>query len=111
MDAFDQGIVNCQNFAKARAIVSARMDSRKRKASQSGAPDYTVATLTSDIASATQAKESYVREAQGREARLFSLLDGISSLWQDTVLVELLQEEGLSQRPELAGNYNVATST
>jgi ParB family chromosome partitioning protein len=110
MDAFDQGIVNCTNFARARAIIGARMDSRRRRTGHGEGGDYTVATLTSDIASATQAKESYVREAQGRETRLYALLDGLATLWQDIALIELLQAEGLSQRPELTGNYNIAAS-
>jgi ParB family chromosome partitioning protein len=108
MDAFDQGIVNSENFARARAIINARMDQRKRRGGHTGKNEYTVATLTSDITSATQAKDSYVREAQGKESRLFLLLDGITALWQDSALMELLQAEGLSQRPELAGTYNVA---
>ena len=107
MDAFDQGIVNSQNFARARAIINARMDHRKRKGSPGGTGDYTVATLTSDIANATHAKDSYVREAQGKETRLFILLDGMAALWQDSVLMDLLKTAGLSQRPELAGTYNV----
>src|SRR4029077_4857734 len=74
MDAFDQGIVNSANFAKARAIINARMDRRKQK---KGAKEYTVAALTEDIATATHAKDSYVREAQGKESRLFTLLDGL----------------------------------
>ena len=110
MDAFDRGIVNCQNFARARTIINSRTDKRKRRGSHGGAADYSVATLTSDIARATQAKESYVREAQGKESRLFALLDGIETLRQDTVLLELLRAEGLSERPELAGTYNVAVS-
>jgi ParB family transcriptional regulator, chromosome partitioning protein len=108
MDAFDQGIVNCQNFAKARAIINARLDGRKRKGRRGGAGEYTVATLTSDIASATEAKDSYVREVQGKEGRLFTLLDCIATLWKDGALVQLLQAEGLGQRPELAGTYNLA---
>jgi len=108
MDAFDQGIVNCQNFAKARAIINARVDGRKRKGRRGGAGEYTVATLTSDIASATEAKDSYVREVQGKEGRLFTLLDCIATLWKDGALVQLLQAEGLGQRPELAGTYNLA---
>ncbi|MGD0464537.1 MAG: ParB/RepB/Spo0J family partition protein [Tepidisphaeraceae bacterium] len=108
MDAFDQGIVNSDNFARARAIINARAERRKRKGKEGGANDYTVATLTSDIANATHAKDSFVREAQGKETRLFMLLDGIATLWQDTALAELLRAEGLSQRPELAGTYNVA---
>ncbi len=31
MDAFDLGIVNCQNFARARAIINARFERRNRK--------------------------------------------------------------------------------
>ena len=84
------------------------MDTRKRKDGHNGPADYTVATLTSDITHATQAKESYVREAQDKEARLFALLDGLAALWQDTVLLDLLRAEGLSERPELAGAYNGA---
>jgi ParB family chromosome partitioning protein len=109
MDAFDQGIVNSQNFARARAIINARMDHRKKKGSRGGMENYTVAALTTDIANATQAKESYVREAQGKETRLFILLDGIAALWQDAALIDLLKTEGLSQRPELAGVYTART--
>ena len=110
MDAFDRGIVNSQNFARARAIIRSRMDRRKRRGGHEAAADYTVATLTSDIANAVQAKESYVREAQGKETRLFALLDGIETLRQDAALLELLQAEGLGERPELAGTYNVAVA-
>lgn len=109
MDAFDQGIVNCQNFAKARAIINARSDNRKRRGGR--APEYTVASLTNDIVNATQAKDLFVREAQAKEGRLFVLLDGLATLWQDAALRELLQAEGVGERPELAGKYNVATST
>ena len=110
MDAFDRGIVNCQNFARARSIINARMDTRKRKDGQDGPADYTVATLTTDIANATQAKESYVREAQDKETRLFALLDGLATLWNDSALLELLRAEGLGERPELAGTYNDAVA-
>jgi ParB family chromosome partitioning protein len=108
MDAFDQGIVNSQNFARARSIINARTDRRQRKGLNGSGEALTVATLTSEIASATQAKDSYVKEAQGKESRLFMLLDGIEILWQDSALLEILQAEGLGQRPELAGKYNVA---
>ncbi|MGD2110820.1 MAG: ParB N-terminal domain-containing protein [Phycisphaerae bacterium] len=110
MDAFDRKIVNCENFAKARAIIRARMDPRNRKEKHNGPANYTVNTLKSDIAQATQAKESYVREAQDKETRLFALLDGLNELWSDTILSELLQVEGLSDRPELAGTYDGVTS-
>ena len=110
MDAFDRGIVNCQNFATARAIINSRMDGHARRNNQVVASDYTVATLTSDIADTTQAKESYVREAQDKETRLFALLDGLARLWKDTVLSEMLHAEGLGERPGLAGAYNDAVA-
>ena len=110
MDAFDRGIVNCQNFAKARAIINSRQDRRTRKNDRGKPADYTVATLTTDIASTTQAKESYVREAQDKETRLFALLDGLAELWKDAALLALLEAEGLSKRPELAGTYSEAVA-
>jgi len=110
MDAFDQGIVNCQNFAKARAIIAARTDHRKRRGSRGAAPEYTVASLTNDIVNTTQAKDSFVREAQSKEGRLFMLLEGLTTLWQDAGLLELLRAEGLAERPQLAGTYNLAMS-
>jgi ParB family chromosome partitioning protein len=112
MDAFDQRIVNCQNFARARAIINARAERRTRKGGASGGNgEYTVATLTHDIASATQEKDSYVREAQGKESRLFTLLDGLNTLWQDEGLLRRIEVEGLGHRPALAGSYNVGGSS
>jgi ParB family transcriptional regulator, chromosome partitioning protein len=107
MDAFDQGIVTSSNFAKVRAIINARTDRRKRKGGARLSGEYTVATLTEDIASTTQSKESYVREAQGKESKLFGLLDGLATLWKDPDLVRLVQSEQLDKRPALAGTYNV----
>ncbi len=106
MDAFDQGIVNSSNFARARAIISARLDGRKRKGT--GPEEYTVATLTQDITTATEAKDSFAREAHGKESRLYTLLDGLGALWQDAAFMGLLSAEKLDKRPELAGKYNVA---
>ena len=107
MDAFDQGIVTSSNFAKVRAIINARVDRRKRKGGARLSGEYTVATLTEDIASTTQSKESYVREAQGKESKLFGLLDGLATLWKDSDLVQLVQSEQLDKRPALTGTYNV----
>jgi ParB family transcriptional regulator, chromosome partitioning protein len=109
MDAFDQGIVNSNNFARARAIISARLEGRKRKGARP--EEYTVATLTQDIATATEAKDSYAREAQSKENRLYTLLDGLETLWQDAALMGLMRAERLDKRPELAGKYNVAAHT
>jgi ParB family transcriptional regulator, chromosome partitioning protein len=104
MDAFDQGIVNGNNFARARALISARLNGRKRK----GLETYTLATLTQDIASATEAKDSFAREAQGKESRLYTLLDGLALLWGDAQFMALLLAEKLDKCPELAGTYNIA---
>lgn len=46
-----------------------------------------------------------MREAQDKESRLFALLDGLATLWKDTALTELLQTEGLNERPELVGSW------
>jgi hypothetical protein len=35
-----------------------------------------------------------------------SLLTGINVLWKDEPLVQLLREEGLFQRPDLAGDFH-----
>jgi ParB family chromosome partitioning protein len=109
MDAFDQGIVNSNNFARARGIINARLEGRKRKGT--GPDDYTVAALTQDIATATEAKDSFAREAQGKESRLYLLLDGLGALWQDQTFLELLLVEKLDKWPELTGKYNVAANT
>ncbi len=109
MDAFDQGIVNSNNFARARCIINARLEGRKRKGT--GPDDYTVAALTQDIATATEAKDSFAREAQGKESRLYLLLDGLGALWHDQTFLELLLVEKLDKWPELTGKYNVAAST
>ena len=106
MDAFDQGIVNSQNFGRARAIISARMEGRHQK--RTGPEEYTVATLTQDIAKATEAKDSFAREAESKENRLYALLDGLETLSRDPVFMELLKAEKLDKRPELTGKYNVA---
>jgi ParB family transcriptional regulator, chromosome partitioning protein len=108
MDAFDQGIINSANFARARAIINAQMDRRKRK--NGAAADYSVAALTSDIATATQEKDSYVREAQGKESRPFALLDGLAALWKDIEIMQVLQAEHLDKWPELSGTYNVTAA-
>lgn len=106
MDAFDQGIVNSANFARVRAILNARVDKRKPKNGVRNPSELTLATLTKDIATTTQEKESYVREAQGKECKLFLLLDGLATLWKDPGFVELVKSERLDERPVLTGTNN-----
>ena len=108
MDAFDQGIVNCQNFARARAIINARFDKRNRRGKADNRAGYTVKALVNDITNATKAKDSYVRESKEKENRLLILLDGIEALLKDEALLGMLQQERLADRPNLLGTYHIA---
>jgi ParB family chromosome partitioning protein len=76
MDAFDAGLVTTTNFAQARKIISTR--AREHKNRQHAGAKYTVHQLEQDIADATKAKASYVREAQTKENRFLTLLAGIN---------------------------------
>jgi ParB family transcriptional regulator, chromosome partitioning protein len=102
MDAFDESIVTSANFARARQIIMTRVRSSKDAKPQE---DYNVDQLKQDIAAATNAKVSYVREAKSKESRFFTLLDGINQIWRDPEFVTLLEKERLPQRPALAGEF------
>ena len=104
MDAFDEGLVTTNNFAQARRIITSRARDSKHQTGETSAK-YTVTQLRQDIAEATKAKTSYVREAQTKENRFMTLLTGINALWKDATLVQILREENLHQRPELAGDF------
>ncbi len=103
MDAFDEGIVTTINFAQARKIIAARSRENKKKNANS---TYTANQLRQDIAGATTAKTSYVREAKTKENRFMTLLNGINSLWKDQELLAILREEDPTKRPELAGDFD-----
>lgn len=101
MDAFDEGLVTTLNFAQARSIISARArDPKSRKPSA-----YTVSQLRTDIEDATKTKSSYVREAKTKEHRFISLLDSINVIWKDESLHQVIQDERLTDRPELSGDF------
>ena len=106
MDAFDEGIVTSTNFAQARQIIMMRVRSSKDTKPQD---EYNVDQLKADIAAATKAKVSYVREAKSKESRFLTLLDGINLLWRDPEFVRLLEEERLAERPALAGDFAYET--
>jgi len=103
MDAFDEGIVTTANFAQARKIITARSHGSKRKSANE--KTYTVSELKQDIADATKAKTSYVREAKTKENRFMALLSGINILWKDAELLKILREEKLAERPQLVGDF------
>jgi ParB family chromosome partitioning protein len=111
MDAFDQGIVNCQNFAQARQIIGARLE-RVSLANGNGKKSratLTVTTLKKDIADLTRSNDSFVREAESKENRFLTLLTAINSLWQDAAFVKLVTDAKIGNRPELLGSFHYET--
>ena len=104
MDAFDEGIVTTTNFAQARQIITTRAHSTTKEKKPQEA--YSVDQLKQEIATATKAKVSYVREAKTKEGRFLTLLDGINALWCDAELLTILREEKLFERPVLAGDFS-----
>jgi len=107
MDAFDQRIVNCQNFARARRIINARLQraSQSNSTAKKNRAGLTVAALKKDISDLTKAKDSFVREAESKENRFLALLMAINTLWRDDAFVRLATEEAVKDRPELVGNF------
>ncbi len=107
MDAFDQGIVNCQNFARARRIIGARLEraSQGNGAGKRNRAGLTVTMLKKDISDLTKAKDSFVREAESKENRFLTLLTAINAIWCDEAFVKLVTEEQVKERPELVGNF------
>jgi ParB family transcriptional regulator, chromosome partitioning protein len=106
MDAFDEGLVTTKNFAQARQIITSRARSSRNKSLPA---KYTVTQLRQDIAEATKAKTSYVREAKAKENRFMTLLNGINGLWKDQEFLQVLREAKLFDRPELAGDFHYET--
>ncbi len=102
MDAFDEGLVTTNNFAQARKIIAARARDPKTRS----AAKYTVSQLRNDIEDVTRAKTSYVREAKTKENRFMTLLNSINALWKDQELLQILREEKLVERPDLAGDFH-----
>lgn len=107
MDAFDQGIVNCQNFTRARRLIGARLerDSQSNGSTKKSRAGLTVTTLKKDIQDLTKAKDSFVREAESKENRFLALLTAINTLWRDATFVSLATDEQVAARPELVGNF------
>ena len=108
MDAFDQGVVNCQNFARARRIIGVRLQGAPQAngAAKKNRAGLTVAVLKKDISDLTKAKDSFVREAESKENRFLSLLTAINALWHDEAFLKIITEEQVKDRPELVGNFS-----
>jgi ParB family chromosome partitioning protein len=110
MDAFDKGIVNCNNLASVRNIIELRMNRKdhSKKSSHNGThpPEYTVKQLKTDIKKITKEKEAFVNEASVKENRLIALVEGLNILFKNQQFVELASVHNLGQRPQLQGTYN-----
>ena len=66
-----------------------------------------VKQLKHDIKKMTREKEAFVREAEGKENRLLSLLFGLHTIWKDQQFIKLIKSENLGPMPDLKGKYNV----
>jgi len=107
MDAFDGGVVNCNNLGRVRRIIEDRLEKGKELGSKKPPAPYTVDRLKSDIRQMTKEKEAYVFEAGQRESRLMRILVILKDLRADSALAKLLAAAGLSDPPELKGQYVV----
>ena len=96
------GTLTTNNFGQARRIIAARAKTSKKSVANR---DYTVNQLQHDIAETTRVKTSFVREAMSKENRFMTLHSGVSTLFQDAKLVELLMKQKLDKRPALAGDF------
>ncbi len=113
MDAFDNGIVNSSNLTIVRKIITSRLRHRTNPPKSSTSripytqPGYTINQLKADITKITKDKEAFVKEASVKENRLFALLQGLNTIWQDSGLVSLINAEGIGPIPKLTGEYHV----
>ena len=98
-DALAEGLVTTINFGQASRIISARAKSSKMSAASR---DYTVNQLQHDIAETTRVKTSFVREAKSKENRFMMLHSGVSTLFQDARLIDLLTKQKLDNHLALA---------
>ena len=110
MDAFDEGLVNCNTVTRVRKLLELRMQRGKspRGSSRNEPPPCSIKELAQAIAATTKDKEDFVRETTRKENRLLSLLMGTATLLTDEKLVALLAAHNLDNPPELDGEYGVA---
>jgi ParB family transcriptional regulator, chromosome partitioning protein len=121
MDAYDAGVVGTKNLPAVRKIIEARQrvgkTSRRPKEDVQADPvrksDYSLKDLKDDIRRITEEKEDFAREAEGKEIRLYAILNDLDDLKNDAVTWEIVATEGLSDIPQLShpsngGRYNHA---
>jgi len=109
MDAFDDGLVNCNTVIRVRKLLELRLN-RGKSPQKKPRPDtdaYNLKDLAKEISKATKDKEDFVRETTRKENRLLTLLMGTSVLIADAQFVALLKTVELSTPPQLTGEYGV----
>lgn len=107
MDAFDDGLVNCNTVTRVRRLLELRLNRGKSpmKKRSTDTDGYTIKDLTRDITKTTKEKEDFVRETSRKENRLLTLLMTMSNLMEDAAFMALLKTHELSAPPRLAGEY------
>jgi ParB family chromosome partitioning protein len=107
MDAFDDGMVNCNTVRRVRKMMELRINRGKSTPTDTRTREYTLKDLTREITQSTKEKEDFVRETTRKENRLLSLLMSLSSLLEDSAVAELLASSGLWEPPKLSGQYGI----
>lgn len=107
MDAFDNGIVTATNLVCVRKIIEDRIEKGKSLRPKRAKASYTVGKLKCDIKTVTRQKEAFVYEAGQRENRLMRLLGALQRLRQDETFLGLLRTAGLTDEPQLKGDYAI----
>ena len=107
MDAFDDGMVNCNTVRRVRQLLELRINWGKSTRRDIKTKEYTLKDLTREITRSTKEKEDFVRETTRKENRLLSLLMGMSSLLQDSAVAEMLVAGGFWEPPKLSGQYGI----
>lgn len=109
MDAYDEGIVGVKNLPAVKKIIETRARTGKtthrskeeRKNNPLVKSDYTLKDLKEDIRRITEEKEDYAHQAEGREIRLYAILNDLKILMSDTETWSLITTEGLGDIPAL----------
>ena len=113
MDAFDANVVTSANFTQIKRIINMRASHRPNRQDAGGHKHmtYTVDQLKRDISRVTKEKQSYVKEAEHKENRLFTIVGALEKLMKTSEFVELTKAEGLQELPQLTGAYGGLTTT
>ena len=108
MDAFDEGMVNCNTVRRVRTLLELRINHGKGPRKQDNKTNnYSLDDLTREITKSTKEKEDFVRETQRKENRLLTLLMCMSTMMEDTATAGLIAASGLGTPPQLSGQYGI----